>query len=67
MRCLSQVLAVVVVVKINIPSDTKLILTKHFSETIIFGKITNLVRNSLKMFFFPGHFESTECLKNYEK
>ena len=24
-------------------------------------------RNSLKMSFFPGHFESTKSLKNYEK
>ena len=32
-----------------------------------FRKITNLARNSLKMSFFPGHFERTKCLKNYEK
>ena len=40
------------------PSDTKLLLTKNYSEIIIFGKITNLTRNSLKMSFFPGHLES---------
>ena len=48
-------------------ADTKLLLTKNYSEIIIFGKITNLTRNSLKMSFFPGHFESTKSLKNYEK
>ena len=51
----------------ELPSDTKLLLTKNYSEIIIFGKITNLTRNSLKMSFFPGHFESTKSLKNYEK
>ena len=51
----------------QLPSDTKLLLTKNYSEIIIFGKITNLTRNSLKMSFFPGHFESTKSLKNYEK
>ena len=50
-----------------LPSDTKLLLTKDYSEIIIFGKITNLTRNSLKMSFFPGHFESTKSLKNDEK
>ena len=52
---------------LNIPSDTKLLLTKNDSEINIFGKITNLTRNSLKMSFFPGHFETTKFLKNYEK
>ena len=47
--------------------DTKLLLTKNYSQIIIFGKITNLTRNSLKMFLFPGNFESTKSLKNYEK
>ena len=51
----------------RLPSDTKLLLTKNYSEIVIFGKITNLTRNSLKMSFFPGHFESTNSLKNYEK
>ena len=51
----------------ELPSDTKLLLTKNYSEIINFGKITNLTRNSLKMSFFPGHFESTKSLKNYEK
>ena len=50
-----------------LPSDTKLLLTKNYSEIIIFGKITNLTRNSLKMSFFPGHFESSKPLTNYEK
>ena len=44
----------------ELPSDTKLLLTKNYSEVIIFGKITNLMRNSLKMSFFPGHSESTK-------
>ena len=29
--------------------------------------MTNLRRNSLKLSFFPGHFESTKYLKNYEE
>ena len=49
-----------------ITSDTKLLLTKNYFEIIIFGKLTNLTRNSLKMSFFPGHFESSKSLKNYE-
>ena len=53
--------------QVALPSDTKLLLTKNYSEIIIFGKITNLTRNSLKMSFFPGHLESTQSLKNYEK
>ena len=36
---------------------------KNYSEIVIFGEITNLTRNSLKMSFFPGHFESTKPLK----
>ena len=52
---------------LDIPCDTKLLLTKNYSEIIIFGKITNLTRNSLKMSFFPGHFERTKFLKNSEK
>ena len=51
----------------SVPSDTKLLLTKNYSEIIIFGKITNLTRNSLKKSFFPGDFKTTKCLKNYEK
>ena len=50
-----------------VPSDTKLLLTKNYSERIILRKITNLTRNSLKMSFFPGHSESTnpsEITKN---
>ena len=39
--------------------DAKLLLTKNYSEIIIFGKITILTRNSLNISFFPGHFEST--------
>ena len=45
------------------PSDTKLLLANNYSKIIIFGKIMNLKRNSLKMSFFPGHFESTKYLK----
>ena len=48
----------------NVPSDTKLLHTKIYSEIIIFRKITNLTRNPLKMSFFPGDFERTKCLKN---
>ena len=33
-------------------SDTKLLLTKNYSEITIFRKITNLTRNSLKMSLF---------------
>ena len=44
-------------------SDTKLLLTKNYSEIMIFGKITNLTRNSLKMSVFPGQFERTKCFK----
>ena len=51
----------------DLPSDTKLLLTKNYFEIIIFGKITNLTRNSSKMSFFPGHFESSKALKNYKK
>ena len=51
----------------HIPSDTKLLLTKNYSEIIIFGKITNLTRNSLKKSLFPGNLESAKSLKNYEK
>ena len=50
-------------IKNCIPSDTELLLTKNYSEVIIFGKITNLTRNSLKMSLFPGHFESTKSLE----
>ena len=53
--------------KSELPSDTKLLLTKNHSEINIFWKITNLMRNSLKMSVFPGHFERTKCLKIYEK
>ena len=51
----------------NLPSDTKLLLTKNYSEIIIFVKITNFIRNSSKKSFFPGDFESAKGLKNYEK
>ena len=49
-----------------IPSNTKLLLTKNDFEITIFGKITNLARNSLKMSFFPGHFGSSKSLNNSE-
>ena len=51
----------------SLPSDTKLLLTKNYSEIFIFGKITNLTRNSSKMSFFPGDIESAKSIKNYEK
>ena len=51
----------------SLPSDTKLLLTKNYSEIIIFGKITNLTRNFSKISFIPGDFESSKPLKNYEK
>ena len=37
--------------KFRLPSDTKLLLTKNYSKTIIFAKITNFTRNSLKKSF----------------
>ena len=51
----------------RLPFDTKLLLTKNYSEIIIFGKITNLTRNSLKKSLFPGDFENKKSLTNYEK
>ena len=51
----------------TLPSDTKLLLTKNYSEIIIFVKITNFTRNSLKKSLFPGDSESAKCLKNSEK
>ena len=50
-----------------LPSDTKLLLTKNYSEIIIFEKITNFTRNFPKKSFFPGDLESAKSLKNYEK
>ena len=47
----------------NSHTDTKLLLTKKYSEKTIVGKITNLTRNSLKMSFFPGHSESINTSK----
>ena len=35
----------------NYPSATKLLVTKNDSETMIFAKVTNFTRNSLKSFF----------------
>ena len=52
---------------LRLPSDTKLLLTKNYSEIIIFVKITNFTRYSLKKSLFPGDFESAKCLKSYEK
>ena len=46
-----------------LPSDTKLLLTKNYSKIIIFTKITNFTRNSLKMSFFPGNLKSSKSLK----
>ena len=50
-----------------LPSGTNLLLTKNFSEIILFVKITNFTRNSLKKSFFPGNLESATSLKNYKK
>ena len=49
------------------PSDTKLLLTKNYSEIVIFKKITNFMRNFWKKSFFPGDFKRAISLKNYEK
>ena len=51
----------------SIPSDTKLLLTKNYSEIVIFGKIANLTRNSLKLSFLPGHFQSTQIPQKLRK
>ena len=51
----------------EVPSDTKLLLTKNYSKIIIFEKPTNLIRNSLKKSLFPGDFEGTRLPQNYEK
>ena len=51
----------------EVPSDTKLLLTKNYSKIIIFVQITNFTRNSQKMSLFPGDLESAKRLKNYEK
>ena len=48
------------------PPDRKVVLMKMILK-YFFGKITNLTRNSMKMSFISGHFESTKSLKNYEK
>ena len=51
----------------KIPSDTKVVLTKNYSEIIIFKKITIFIHNSSKKSFFPGGFERVNPLKKYEK
>ena len=48
-------------------SDTKLLLTKNYSEIIIFEKLRISRVIPFRMSFFPGHVESTKSLKNYEK
>ena len=45
-----------------IPSGTKLLLTKNYSDIIIYVKITNFTRSSLKKPLFPGDFESGKML-----
>ena len=47
----------------ELPSDTKLLLTKNYFETIIFEKITNVTHNSSKKSFFPGDSEEAKTLK----
>ena len=49
-----------------VPSDTKLLLTKNYSEIFDFEKITNFIRNSLKKSFFPADIEQAKPLENYE-
>ena len=45
-------------------SDTRVLLTKNYSEIILFVKITNFTRNSLKKSLFPQEdFESAQRLK----
>ena len=52
----------------DLPSDTKLLLTKNYSDKKIYiGKFTNVMRNSLKKSFFSGDLEGTKVLKNDEK
>ena len=50
----------------EVPSDTKLLLTKNYFEIVIF-KITNFTRNSTEKSFFPGDFKAADSLENYEK
>ena len=44
---------------------TKLLLTKNYSETIVF--LTNFARNFQKLSFFPGDFESANSLKIFKE
>ena len=44
----------------------KLLLMIVYSEAMIFAKIKNFTRHSLKSLFFPGDFEDAKSLKNSE-
>ena len=45
---------------VKVPSDTKVLLTKNYSEILLFQTITNFTRNSVKKPFFPGDFELSD-------
>ena len=52
---------------LELPSGTKVLLTKNYSEILIFAKNMNFTRNSLKKSVFPGNLASTKSLENYEE
>ena len=52
---------------VEVYSDTKLLLTKNYSEIIVSQIIMNFIRNSLKKSSFPGDFEGAKTLKDHEK
>ena len=45
---------------LNLPLRTKLLLPESYSKIIIFVKITNFTRNSLKTSLFLGDFERVQ-------
>ena len=50
-----------------LPSDTNLLLTKNYSEIVIFEKFRISYVISGKRSFFPGDFKGARLLKNYTK
>ena len=52
---------------IHIPSDTKLLLTKDYSEIFIFEKLRISRVISGKKSFFPGDFEGANSLQELRK
>ena len=50
-----------------LPSDTKILLTKNYSKISIFGKITNLTRNSLGNVFLPWTFREDKMTQKLRK